>query len=59
LQRLKSYLDDPFTQRRAEQLVRQKRPLEQLWDPHLTATDTVNDALKRARVEAAHPVPKT
>jgi tetratricopeptide (TPR) repeat protein len=59
LQRLKAYLQDPFTQRRAEQLVRQKRPLEQLWDPHLTATDTVGDALKRAQREVKSPAPKS
>lgn len=59
LQRLKAYLQDPFTQRRAEQLVRQKRPLEQLWDPHLTATDTVRDALKQARSTASSPGPKS
>jgi tetratricopeptide (TPR) repeat protein len=48
LKRLKAYLDDPFTQRRAERLVLQKRPLEELWDPRLMATDVVLEAVENA-----------
>ena len=51
LLRLKAYLDDPITQRRAERLVLQGRPLEQLWDPHLMALDVVTEALEEARSE--------
>lgn len=52
LSRLKAYLEDPFTQRRAERLVIQGRPLEQLWDPHLMASDVVDEALDDARKES-------
>ncbi|MEM1349328.1 MAG: tetratricopeptide repeat protein [Myxococcota bacterium] len=48
LERLKAYLDDPFTQRRAERLVMQGRPLHELWNPRLMASDAVVDALERA-----------
>lgn len=51
LQRLKAYLDDPFTQRRAERLVIQGRPLEQLWDPHMMATDVISEAVEEANRE--------
>ena len=49
LSRLEAYLEDPFTQRRAERLVLKKRPLEQLWDPQLMARDVVEEATERAR----------
>ena len=48
LQRLKSYLDDPFTQRRAERLVIQGRPLDELWDAELMVRDVVDEAVDRA-----------
>ncbi len=48
LTRLKAYLDDPFTQQRAEKLVIQGRPLEQLWDPHLMASDVIDEAVDAA-----------
>ena len=51
LQRLKSYLDDPFTQRRAERLVIQGKPLEDLWNPRLMVRDVVDEALDDARRE--------
>lgn len=51
LQRLKSYLDDPFTQRRAERLVIQGKPLENLWVPELMVRDVINEAVDRARDE--------
>lgn len=49
LARLKAYLDDPSTQRRAERLVVQRRPLKHLWDPRYMAQDAVDDAIQRAR----------
>lgn len=49
LQRLKSYLDDPFTQRRAERLVIQGKPLDNLWVPELMVRDVVDEALDNAR----------
>ena len=52
LVRLKAYLNDPFTQRRAERLVLQRRPLEDLWDPRMMATDVVLEAVENAT--AAH-----
>lgn len=57
LKRLQAYLDDPFTQRRAERLVLQKRDLKDLWDPRLMAHDVVQEAkekaIKQLKVEAA------
>ena len=56
LKRLQAYLDDPFTQRRAERLVLQKRDLKDLWDPRLMAHDVVQEAkekaVKQLKVEA-------
>lgn len=51
LQRLKSYLDDPFTQRRAERLVIQGKPLDNLWVPELMVRDVVDEAVDKARQE--------
>lgn len=51
LQRLKSYLDDPFTQRRAERLVMQGKPLENLWNPRLMVLDVVDEAVENAKRE--------
>lgn len=48
LKRLKAYLNDPFTQRRAERLVLKRRPLKNLWNPQLMATDVVEEALEKA-----------
>lgn len=48
LERLESYLNDPFTQRRAERLVLQKRDLKNLWNPHVMAQDTVTEAMEDA-----------
>ena len=59
LHRLKAYLDDPFTQRRAERLVIQGRPLDELWDPQLMANDVVDEALEDARASAKKPEPKS
>ncbi len=59
LTRLKAYLDDPFTQKRAERLVIQGRPLEQLWDPQLMAIDVVEEALENAREENDKRKPKS
>jgi len=57
LERLKAYLDDPFTQRRAERLVVQGRPLKQLWDPQLMATDVIDEAVERALKTSKKPAP--
>ena len=54
LRHLKAYLHDPFTQRRAERLVLQGKPLDQLWNPVLMASDAVTEA-----VESAHKVSRT
>ncbi len=59
LQRLKSYLDDPFTQRRAERLVIQGRPLDDLWNPSLMAKDVIDEALDSARDELEADAKKT
>lgn len=48
LKRLQAYLNDPFTQRRAERLVLQKRPLKHLWNPHMMAKDAVDEARDKA-----------
>jgi len=59
LTRLKAYLDDPFTQKRAERLVIQGRPLDQLWDPQLMAIDVVDEAIENAREENKKRKPKS
>lgn len=52
LKRLEAYLDDPFTQKRAERLVRKKRPLEELWNPQLMARDVIDEARDKASQQA-------
>lgn len=44
LNRMKRYLDDPLTQKRAERFVLQGRKLEDLWNPMLVATDSIDMA---------------
>ncbi|MBA2661967.1 MAG: hypothetical protein H0U74_06700 [Bradymonadaceae bacterium] len=48
LTRLRAYLSDPRTQRRAEKLVRAGRDLSELWDAGQLARDAVNEALHQA-----------
>ncbi len=57
LERLKAYLEDPETQRRAERFVVSGRPLEELWQPVGVARDEVGSALDSARRRIA-PKPK-
>lgn len=48
LNRLRSFLDDPITQRRAEILVAHGRKLRHPWDPRETAIDLVDVAIQQA-----------
>lgn len=48
LERLKHFLEDPITQRRAEILVANGRRLAHPWDPKETAVDLVDIALQKA-----------
>jgi tetratricopeptide (TPR) repeat protein len=57
LQRMKRYLDDPLTQKRAERFVLQGRKLEDLWNPLIVANDSVEMARERAKAESK-PAPK-
>lgn len=62
LSRLKAYLNDPFTQRRAQRLVIQNRPLQDLWNPQMMATDVVKEAWERAKDASSKknaPTPKS
>lgn len=52
LTRLRAYLNDPQTQRRAEKLVRQGRDLSELWDAGLFARETVAEAIVAAQQKA-------
>ena len=52
---LKAYLNDPFTQRRAERLVLQGKPLDTLWNPVLMASDAVSEALESAHEASNSP----
>lgn len=52
LMRLRAYLNDPQTQRRAEKLVRQGRPLSELWDVGIFARETVQEAIAAAQKKA-------
>jgi tetratricopeptide (TPR) repeat protein len=48
LDRLKAYLDDPATQRRAERFVLDGRDLDLMWEPVGVAQDNVSVALRAA-----------
>lgn len=48
LNRLRSFLEDPITQRRAEILVAHGRKLKHPWDPKETAIDLVSVAIQQA-----------
>ena len=52
LERLRNFLDDPITQRRAEMLVAHGHQVTNPWDPHKTAVDLVDVAVKEASEEA-------
>ncbi|WP_168210614.1 tetratricopeptide repeat protein [Persicimonas caeni] len=52
LERLRHFLDDPITQRRAEMLVAHGHTVKTPWDPQATATDLVDIAVKQAAEEA-------
>lgn len=56
LQRLKAYLEDPATQRRAERFVLAGRSLEMMWEPVGIAQDEVFVAV-RAAVGQVRPAP--
>lgn len=49
LERLRAYLDDPATQRRAERFVASGRDLEQMWQPVGIAQDELHLALGAAK----------
>ncbi len=53
LMRLRSYLNDPMTQRRAEKLVRQGRDLSELWNIGMFARETVGEAVAAAQKKAS------
>lgn len=55
LMRLRAYLNDPWTQRRAERLARQGRDLGLLWDARAMAQDIVEEAVERARPRPSTP----
>lgn len=63
LSRLKAYLNDPFTQSRAQRLVIQGRPMNHLWNPQMMATDVVLEAWEKAKKASnnakAPPAPKS
>jgi tetratricopeptide (TPR) repeat protein len=50
LGRLRAYLDDPFTQRRAEQYVVRGKPFRDLWNPYFLAIDHVEEAVRRSEI---------
>lgn len=52
LERLRDFLDDPITQRRAEMLVAHGHKLEHPWDPRETAIDLVDVAVQEAAQKA-------
>lgn len=52
LERLRNFLDDPITQRRAEMLVAHGHKVKTPWDPQTTATDLVDIAVKEAAQKA-------
>lgn len=52
LDRLKSYLEDPMTQKRAERFVLQGRKLEDLWNPVIVANDSIDVARQEALARA-------
>jgi tetratricopeptide (TPR) repeat protein len=52
LERLRSFLDDPITQRRAEKLVARGHKVTNPWDPHATAVDLIDVAVQEAAEEA-------
>jgi tetratricopeptide (TPR) repeat protein len=52
LERLRSFLDDPITQRRAEKLVARGHKVTNPWDPHATALDLVDVAVQEAAEDA-------
>lgn len=58
LQRLKSYLEDPETQRRAERFVLAGRDLNAMWEPVGVAQDGVFKAVRTA-VNTTKPQPST
>lgn len=55
LERVRSFLNDPITQRRAQRLVVEGRKMERLWDPQGTAVDLVDIAVEDAREAALGP----
>jgi tetratricopeptide (TPR) repeat protein len=58
LDRMKSYLENPLTQKRAERFVRQGRQLEDLWNPMIVANDSIAMAREIA-VSRARPAQST
>jgi tetratricopeptide (TPR) repeat protein len=59
LERLKAYLNDPATQRRAERFVVAGRDLELMWEPVGIAQDEIFVALRAAKSESdPRPEPK-
>lgn len=52
LERLRDFLEDPITQRRAEILVANGHILKQPWDPRETALDLVDVAVQKATLRA-------
>ncbi len=52
LMRMRAYLNDPLTQRRAEKLVREGRALSELWDIGVFARETVEEAVAAATKKA-------
>lgn len=55
LERLKAYLEDPATQRRAERFVLAGRDLKAMWEPVGVAQDNVSLALKQATSSSRPP----
>lgn len=49
LDRLKLYLNDPITQKRAERFVLKGRSVKDMWEPVLVAQDSVDQALSRSK----------
>ncbi len=52
IQRLRDFMDDPITQRRAEMLVAHGHRVEHPWDPHEIAVDLVDVAVQKAAKQA-------
>lgn len=58
LERMKRYLDDPETRRRAVELAQKGEDFRRLWRPFERARDAVDRAVRRAIEEAASEAPR-